>query len=159
MDKACFQSIIRPSPTHKVSIMFTKLLLSSCLLITTAATAMTSQSNLVPDQEPTILLASNNTTWSFVAPSSSQGLSNVREFHDMGVSGVQQIDYVVNCANQTMAMSGFQILTGPGKTPVGFIAPKSQKLSFYTPVIEHDKKIASNTCQKLVALNNFTQDN
>ncbi len=139
--------------------MFTKLLISSCLLITTAATAMNSQSNGASDQDPTILLASNNTTWSFVAPSSSQGLTNVREFHDMGASGVQQIDYVVNCANQTMAMSGFQILTGPENKPVGFVAPKSQKLSFYTPVIEHDKKIASNTCQKLVALNSFTQDN
>jgi hypothetical protein len=101
----------------------------------------------------------NNTTWSFVAPSSSQGLTNVREFHDMGASGVQQIDYVVNCANQTMAMSSFQIFTGPDSKPAGFVAPKTQKLSFYTLAIDHYKKIASNTCNNFVTMNEYTNGN
>ena len=139
--------------------MTTKFAFLACLLISTAASAVTTQSNSTMEQEPSILLASNNTTWSFVAASSSQGLTNVREFHDMGASGVQQIDYVVNCANQTMAMSGFQIFTGPDSKPAGFVAPKTQKLSFYTPAIDHDKKIASNTCNKLVAMNSYTNSN
>ena len=139
--------------------MTTKFAFLACLLISTAASATSVQTDRTLAQEPSILLASNNTTWSFVAPSSSQGLTNVREFHDMGASGVQQIDYVVNCANQTMAMSGFQILKGPGIEPVGFVAPKIQKLSFYKPAIDHDKQIASNTCNKQVAMNSYTNGN
>ena len=44
-----------------------------------------------------------------------KGLFNVRELHDMGSSGVQQIDYVVNCANQTLALSGFTVITSKGR--------------------------------------------
>ena len=139
--------------------MTTKFAFLACLFISTAASATSVQTDRALVQEPSILLAMNNTTWSFVAPSSSQGLTNVREFHDMGASGVQQIDYVVNCANQTMAMSSFQILTGPDSKPAGFVASKRQKLSFYVPAIDHDKKIASNTCNKLVAMNNYTNGN
>lgn len=120
---------------------------------------MTAQSNSKLDQEPTILLAKNDTTWSLAAATNPQGLTNVREFHYMGVSGIQQIDYVVNCANQTMAMAGFQILTGLAIKPAGFVAPNTQNLSFYSPVIDHDKQIASNTCNKQVAMNNFTNGN
>ena len=137
--------------------MTTKFAFLACLFISTAASATSVQTDRTLVQEPSILLAMNNTTWSFVAPSSSQGLTNVREFHDMGASGVQQIDYVVNCANQTM--SSFQILTGPDSKPAGFVASKRQKLSFYVPAIDHDKKIASNTCNKLVAMNNYTNGN
>ena len=139
--------------------MTTKFAFLACLFISTAASATSVQTDRALVQEPSILLAMNNTTWSFVAPSSSQGLTNVREFHDMGASGVQQIDYVVNCSNQTMAMSSFQILTGPDSKPAGFVASKRQKLSFYVPAIDHDKKIASNTCNKLVAMNNYTNGN
>lgn len=139
--------------------MTTKFTLLAFIFISTAASATSVQTDRTPVQEPSILLAMNNTTWSYAAASSQQGLTNVREFHDMGASGVQQIDYVVNCANQTMAMSGFQILKGPGIEPVGFVAPKTQKLSFYTPAIDHDKQIASNTCTKLVAMNNYTNGN
>ena len=139
--------------------MTTKFAFLACLLISTAASATSVQTDRTTFQEPTTLLAMNNTTWSYAAASNSQGLTNVREFHDMGASGIQQIDYVVNCANQTMAMSGFQILKGPGIEPVGFVAPKTQKLSFYTPVIDHDKQIASNTCSKQVAMNSYTNGN
>ena len=139
--------------------MFTKISFLACLLISSAATAMTAQSNNKLDQEPTILLAKNDTTWSLAAATNPQGLTNVREFHDMGASGVQQIDYVVNCANLTMAMSSFQILTGPDSKPAGFVAPKTHKLSFYIPAIDHDKHIASNTCNKQVAMNSYTNGN
>ena len=44
-----------------------------------------------------------------------KGLFNVRELHDMGSSGVQQIDYVVNCANQTLALTGFTVITSKGR--------------------------------------------
>ena len=139
--------------------MTTKYAFLACLLISSAATAMTGQSNSELIHEPTILLAKNHTTWSFVAPTNSHGLTKVREFHDMGTSGIQQIDYVVDCTNQIMAMSGFQIFTSPDSKPVGFVAPKTQKLSFYAPAIDHDKQIASNACKKLVAINSYTNGN
>jgi hypothetical protein len=135
--------------------------LIACALFTGIATAGTgSNTNAVSvEQEASVLIASSQTTWSYAALNTSKGMSHVREFHDMGASGVQQIDYVVNCTNQTMAMSGFQILTGPGNLPVGFASTPSQDLSFYTPVIEHDKKIASNVCEKQMAMNAYTSGN
>lgn len=105
------------------------------------------------EKDPDILIASNDRTWSYAA-FGSKALVNVREFHDMGQSGVQQIDYVVNCSNQTMAMSGFQVLKGSDIASVGYLAPQNQQLSFYKPVIEHDLKISSNVCEKQVAMNN-----
>lgn len=110
------------------------------------------------EKDPDILLASNDRTWSF-ASFNSQALVNVREFHDMGRSDVQQIDYLVNCSNQTMAMVGFQVLKGHDIASVGYLAPKTQQLSFYKPVIDHDLKISNNVCEKQVALNTFSAAN
>ena len=112
--------------------MFTKISFLACLLISSAASAMTAQSNNKLDQEPTILLAKNDTTWSLAAATNPQGLTNVREFHYMGASGIK---------------------------PAGFVAPNTQNLSFYSPVIDHDKQIASNTCNKQVAMNSYTNGN
>ena len=82
-----------------------------------------------------------------------KGLFNVRELHDMGSSGVQQIDYVVNCSNQTLALAGFAFMTTKGRLTSNSPAATSATLSFYKPVIEHDQRIASNVCKNLVTLN------
>ena len=111
------------------------------------------------EQEASVLIASNQSTLTYAALNTSKGMSHVREFHDMGASGVQQIDYVVNCTNQTMAMSSFQILTAHGNLPVGFVSTPSKDLSFYKPVIEHDKQIARNVCEKQMAMNGYTSGN
>jgi len=129
--------------------------LLACLVLSSVSSAATSNASPSFDKDPDILLASNDKTWSYAAYNSN-GLANVREFHDMGKSGVQQIDYVVNCTNQTMAMSGFQILVGFDSEPLGYVAPKSQPLSFYKPAIDHDLKISSNACGNQLALNSFT---
>jgi len=129
--------------------------LLACLVVSSATFAATSNATSSFDKDPDILLASNDKTWSYAAYTSN-GLANVREFHDMGKSGVQQIDYVVNCSNQTMAMSGFQVLVGYDSAPLGYVAPKTQSLSFYKPVIDHDLKIASNACGNQLAFNNYT---
>jgi len=125
----------------------------ACLIVSSIASAATSTVPVQFEKDPDTLLASNDHTWSY-AGFGSKSLVNVREFHDMGQSGVQQIDYVVNCSTQTMAMAGFQILKGHDIASVGFIAPKTQQLSFYKPVIDHDLKIANNVCEKQVAMNN-----
>ena len=129
--------------------------LLSCLVVSSVAFAATSTASTSFDKDPDILLASNDKTWSYAAYKSN-GLANVREFHDMGKSGVQQIDYVVNCSNQTMAMSKFQILLGFDSAPLVYVAPETQPLSFYKPVIDHDLKIANNACGNQLAFNNVT---
>ncbi len=128
--------------------------LLACLVVSSATFAATSNASSF-DKDPDILLASNDKTWSYAAYSPN-GLANVREFHDMGKSGVQQIDYVVNCKSQTMAMSSFQILLGYESKPLVYVSPETQPLSFYKPVIDHDLKIASNACGNQLAVNNFT---
>jgi len=128
--------------------------LLACLVVSSVTTAATNNASSF-DKDPDILLASNDKTWSYAAYSPN-GLANVREFHDMGKSGVQQIDYVVNCKSQTMAMSSFQILLGYESKPLVYVSPETQPLSFYKPVIDHDLKIASNACGNQLAVNNFT---
>ena len=128
--------------------------LLACLIISSVASAATSNASSF-DKDPDILLASNDKTWSYAAYSPN-GLANVREFHDMGKSGVQQIDYVVNCKSQTMAMSSFQILLGYESKPLVYVSPETQPLSFYKPVIDHDLKIASNACGNQLAFNSYT---
>ena len=140
--------------------MVKNLVFAAALASTSIAFATNAQNAaVISDKDEIITVTVADNTWAVVATNSTKGLTKLREFHDMGDAGVQQIDYVVNCSNQTMAMSGFQILKGPGIEPVGFVAPKTQKLSFYTPAIDHDKQIASNTCTKLVAMNNYTNGN
>jgi hypothetical protein len=128
--------------------------LLACLVVSSVTSAATSNASSF-DKDPDILLSSNGKTWSYAAYNPN-GLANVREFHDMGKSGVQQIDYVINCKSQTMAMSGFQILVGYDSATLGYVAPKTQQLSFYKPVIDHDLKIASNACGNQLAFNNLT---
>ncbi len=128
--------------------------LLACLVVSSVTSAATSNASSF-DKDPDILLASNDKTWSYAAYSPN-GLANVREFHDMGKSGVQQIDFVVNCKSQTMAMSSFQILLGYESKPLVYVSPETQPLSFYKPVIDHDLKIASNACGNQLAVNNFT---
>ena len=129
--------------------------LLACLVVSSATFAATGNAISSFDKDPDILLASNDKTWSYAAYNPN-GLANVREFHDMGKSGVQQIDYVVNCKSQTMAMSSFQILLGYDSKPLVYVSPETQHLSFYKPVIDHDLKIASNACGNQLAFNNLT---
>jgi len=81
-----------------------------------------------------------------------KGLFNVRELHDMGSSGVQQIDYVVNCSNQMLALAGFAVMTSKGRLTSNAQPTTSSTLSFYKPVIEHDQRIASNVCKNFVTM-------
>ena len=141
--------------------MIHKFIFIACALFSDIAAAGTgADSNTASvEQEASVLIASNQSTLTYAALNTSKGMSHVREFHDMGASGVQQINYVVNCTNQTMAMSSFQILTAPGNLPVGFVSTPSKDLSFYKPVIEHDKQIARNVCEKQMAMNGYTSGN
>jgi hypothetical protein len=93
----------------------------------------------------------NNLT--IAAVDQQKGLFNVRELHDMGSSGVQQIDYVVNCSNQTLALAGFAVVTSKGRLTSNAPPTTSATLSFYKPLIEHDQRIGSNVCGNLLRMN------
>lgn len=80
-------------------------------------------------------------------------LFNVRELHDMGASGVQQIDYVVNCAKQKMALAGFSVINTNGQMKTTVPSVSNTSLAFYKPAIEHDQKITNNVCNNLMTLN------
>ena len=100
--------------------------------------------------------AAINNHLTIAAIDQQKGLFNVRELHDMGSSGVQQIDYVVNCSNQTLALAGFAVMTTKGRLTSNSPAATSATLSFYKPMIEPDQKITSNVCKNLVTLNTST---
>ena len=134
-------------------------LIAALLISSTSFASDKDQSAVVSDKEHAVLIASAKDTWSVVAMDNSKGLTKVREFHDMGVSGVQQIDYVVNCADQTLALAGFAVLTDKGRLPVRAVEPTFAELSFYKPVIDHDKNIANNICEKRLALNTYSLSN
>ena len=140
--------------------MIHKFTLIACALFSGIAAAGTgADTNAASvEQEASVLIASNQSTLTYAALNTSKGMSHVREFHDMGASGVQQIDYVVNCGNQTMAMSGFQVHTAQGSLSPKESIGAGRVLNFYTPVIEHDKKIAANVCGKMMALNGYSNN-
>ena len=76
--------------------------LLACLVVSSATFAATSNATSSFDKDPDILLASNDKTWSYAAYNPN-GLANVREFHDMGKSGVQQRGCTEFCVNGLMA--------------------------------------------------------
>ena len=81
------------------------------------------------------------------------GTFHVRESYDMGMSGVQQIDYIVDCENKTMALVNFAVQTTKGRLTSNKTEDDSADISFYLPKYEHDQRISNNVCNKLVTLN------
>jgi hypothetical protein len=64
----------------------------------------------------------------------------------MGSSGVQQIDYVVSCADQKLSLVDFKVLTSMSSKSEDASNKNIADLSFYTPVIQHDINIVSKVC-------------
>ena len=126
---------------------------AALVLAQSAFAANTDNLAVVTSKDQTVMVAMNKTTWSVVA-NSTKGLTKVREFHDMGASGVQQIDYVVNCANGSLALADFAVLTVSGRLPARAAEPTFDSLSFYKPMIEHDVKVTNNACESQLAMNN-----
>lgn len=120
-----------------------KLIVLTALALTHAAFAA--------DTGSSMSLASTPNHLTIAAINDEKGMFSVRELHDMGTSGVQQIDYVVNCANQTLALAGFAVVNSKARLISN--ANSSSTLSFYKPAIEHDQAITSNVCKKLVTMN------
>jgi hypothetical protein len=138
--------------------MYTKIALIAGIVFSNIAFATESDKRAsVSEQDHAVMIATAKDTWSMVAMNSSQGLTKVREFHEMGDSGVQQIDYVVNCSDRTLALASFAVLTSTGRIPASVVEPSFSELSFYKPVISHDQNIANNVCENRVASNGMTR--
>lgn len=133
--------------------MFNKYALIAGLLFSNVVFAGNDNAAVMSDKESAFMVASSKDTWSMVAANTTKGFTKVREFHDMGQSGVQQIDYVVNCADQTLALADFAVITSNGRLPVRAAETSFTNLSFYKPMIDHDRTITNNACDKRVAMN------
>jgi hypothetical protein len=136
------------------------------LVVTTLIASSTVLANASDEQatisanEPVITLAASNNSWTVISMESNRGISKVRKFFDMGASGVQQIDYVVNCANNSVALAGFSILKSSENVPAGPMAsPSYDDLSFYTPKLDIDRNVANTACDKRLAMSNSNSTN
>lgn len=126
----------------------------AALIASTASVAGNSQgSALISDKEAVFTYVVAENTWAVVAANSSKGLTKLREFHDMGEAGVQQIDYVVNCSNRKLSMANFQVLTQMNAKTIDVAERSLSELKFYQPVIQHDINIVDNVCGGRLAMN------
>jgi hypothetical protein len=127
--------------------MLNKIVIAAAFISSSAAFAASSNNTVViSDNENVTIVADAGKNWAIAATSQINGLVKMREFYDMGALGVQQIDYVVNCADQKLSLAGFTVLP---TTVAQSEKPNDRTyadLSFYTPVIQHDKNILNNVC-------------
>ena len=122
--------------------IFTALILSSSVVFAAPATNSAS----IIDGEKVASLDISNNNWAIVANNSINGKTQLREFYDMGDLGVQQIDYVISCADQKLSLAGFKVLTTMTSKADNESEKNIADLSFYTPVIQHDINIVSKVC-------------
>ena len=141
--------------------MFRYILVLTALIASNAALANASDEQAtISDNEPVITIANSSTSWTVISMESNRGMSKVRKFFDMGASGVQQIDYVVNCSNKSVALAGFSILKSSENVPAGPMAsPSYDELSFYTPKLDIDRNVANTACDKRLAMSEITSTN
>jgi hypothetical protein len=127
--------------------MFNKIILTVFILSSSVAfAAPATNSASIVDGEKVASLDISNNNWAIVANNSINGKTKLREFYDMGDLGVQQIDYVVSCADQKLSLAGFKVLTAMSSKPDNESEKNIADLTFYTPYIQHDINIVSKIC-------------
>jgi len=127
--------------------MFNKAFLS--ILIATSSTAFAasaSTSAAITDGEKVGTLSISDNNWAVVARNSVNGKTKMREFYDMGNLGVQQIDYVVSCADQKLSLADFKVVTTMSSKADNASSKNMSDLTFYTPYIQHDVNLVSKVC-------------
>jgi hypothetical protein len=141
--------------------MFRSILTATALIASNLAVAApVDVQATIANGEPVMLTAAAGNSWTVISMESSRGMSTVRKFFDMGVSGVQQIDYVVNCTNNSVALAGFSILKSSESAPSGPMAVASyDDLSFYSPKLDIDRNVANTACDKRFAMAKGTSTN
>lgn len=140
--------------------MVKNLVFAAALASTSIAFATNAQNAaVISDKDEIITVTVADNTWAVVATSSNKGLTKLREFHDMGDAGVQQIDYVVNCNNRKLSMADFKVLTAMSPQNKQTTEREVADLSFYQPVIQHDINIVENVCGGKLAMGKATSVN
>lgn len=127
--------------------MLNKIVSSAILISSSVAFAATGNNAVVisdSDNVATFTVAENN--WAIVSTKQVNGMTKMREFYDMGAAGVQQIDYVVNCADQKLSLAGFAVVPSLAAKSDNSNNRNYADLSFYKPVIQHDINIIENVC-------------
>ncbi len=133
--------------------MFKKFVLVSALALSTLVSAANiDNSAAISEKDNVAVVAMTENSWSVAAIDSRKNLTKLREFHDVGDRGVQQIDYVVSCAKGQLALAGFTLLTTTAFKSDRPAEPTYADLSFYQPVIQHDINIVDNVCGDRLAL-------
>ena len=127
--------------------MLNKIVFAAVLISSNAAFAATTNNTaVISDSDNVSTFTVADKYWAIVATNQVNGMTKMREFYDMGSLGLQQIDYVVNCADQKLAMAGFAVVPNSTTRSVSSNNRSYADLSFYTPVIHHDKNIVENVC-------------
>lgn len=141
--------------------MFRHILALTIVIASNAALANASDNQAtILDNEPVMLVAASTNSWTVISMESNREMSKVRKFFDMGANGVQQIDYVVNCANKSVALAGFSVLKSSENAPSGPMSvPSYDDLSFYTPKLDIDRNVANTACDKRLAMSKNTSTN
>lgn len=141
--------------------MFRTLLVVTSLLAANASIAAASvEQATLTDNETVMVVATTGNSWTVISMENSKQMSKVRKFFDMGAIGVQQIDYVVNCRDKSVALAGFQVLQSSENVPSGPMAvPSYEDLSFYTPKLDIDRNVANTACDKRLAQSETIQTN
>jgi hypothetical protein len=142
-------------------MMIRTLLVVSSLIAAGMSTAATPDQQLtLASDSPIELVAAAGNSWTVISMENSKQMSNVRKFFDMGANGVQQIDYVVNCTNKSVALAGFHVLQSSKHVPSGPMAVASyDELSFYMPKLDIDRNVANTACDKRLAQSESIQNN
>jgi hypothetical protein len=164
IDNICSDAKVRPVVLLFSNLMehpMVKNLLFAAALASTSIAFATNAQNaaVISDKDEIITVTVADNTWAVVATNSTKGLTKLREFHDMGDAGVQQIDYVVNCNNRKLSMADFKVLTAMSPQNKQTTEREVADLSFYQPVIQHDINIVENVCGGKLAMGKATSVN
>ena len=141
--------------------MFRKILFVSSLIVTNIAAATSFGEHVtITDYEPVIVMSGAGKNLTVISLDSTVPMAKVRKFFDLGANGAQQIDYVVNCANKSVALAGFQVTTSLNQAPsAAEAAPSFDDLSFYKPVLDIDRNAVNTACDKRLSMSETTQAN
>lgn len=136
------------------------LIISSILVANSAVATSFGEQVTIANTEPVVMISGTGNNWTMIAQDSTYQMAKVRKFFDLGANGAQQIDYVVNCSDKSVALAGFQVLKSSDSAPSANAAvPSFDDLSFYKPVLEIDRNAANTACDKRIAMSEFPKTN
>ena len=141
--------------------MLRKFFVVASLLAANAAMATSfGEQATIADGEPIILISGAGKNWTMISMDSTVHMVKVRKFFDMGANGAQQIDYVVNCTDKSVALAAFQVLKSSDIAPLTAAAiPSFDDLSFHKHILDIDRNTENSACSKRLAMADIAQTN